>query len=145
MPRGCTCPKDGSSLCERCAALVGRAGLALPLAVQQPSKKGQALLCTSAYDSTLEEEYAAFLELLKRAHDIWDYWYKPWKFLLAKQTTYEPDFLVQRPNGFLEVHEVKGYWREDAKLKWKITMDRYPFFTYVVIQKINGEWKEERL
>ena len=32
-----------------------------------------------------------------------------------------------------EIHEVKGYWTKEAKVKWKIVVNRYPEYKFLVI------------
>ena len=49
------------------------------------------------------------------------------KLRLADNTFYTPDFAVMRCSGQLEMHEVKGYWQDDARVKIKVAADAYPF------------------
>lgn len=77
------------------------------------------------------------------AGEILWYRFEPVKLRLADKTFYEPDFLVLRKNGQLEIHEVKGCWMEDARVKIKVAASQYPF-QFVAIQRVKGEWVEER-
>ncbi|HET6207019.1 MAG TPA: hypothetical protein VFD98_09425, partial [Terracidiphilus sp.] len=57
-----------------------------------------------------------------------------------------PDFAVMLVNGQLEMHEVKGFWQDDARAKIKIAADQYPFrFIAVTAQskKSGGGWAVE--
>lgn len=119
--------------------------LGLPKATTPPLLAGKGLLATPDYASKLEAEYATFLEGLKQGRLIWSWWYEALTFRLAPGCSYRPDFLVQMCDGFLEVHECKGFFREDAKVKWKVVAEKYPCFTFVLIQRIKGQWIEERL
>ena len=38
-----------------------------------------------------------------------------------RQTYYNPDYLVIYP-GHFEIHEVKGFWRDDARVKIKVCL-----------------------
>jgi len=68
------------------------------------------------------------------------------KLRLADNTFYSPDFLVLRADGLLEVHEVKGYWEDDARVKIKVAAAQFPFrFIAVtaIAKKHGGGWKVE--
>ena len=94
-----------------------------------------------------ESEYAEHLELLKRIGEIVWYRFEGMKFRLADNTFYTPDFSVMRSDGLLEMHEVKGYWMEDAKVKIKVAAEQYPMAFIAVRKKANkegGGWKIER-
>lgn len=55
-------------------------------------------------------------------------------FKLAPKTTYTPDFFVVKSDREIELHECKGgYTRDDARVKWKVAADMYPFFTWRMI------------
>ena len=49
-------------------------------------------------------------------------------------------------DGALEMHEVKGHWMEDARVKMKVAADMYPF-RFIAVQpiakKAGGGWKVE--
>lgn len=69
--------------------------------------------------------------------------YESLTFRLADRTTYTPDFLVLG-HEFLELHEVKGgFFRDDARAKWKISAELFPMFRWIWSQKKNGSWKSE--
>lgn len=74
-----------------------------------------------------EAAYADHLELRKHARDIAWYRFEGVKLRLADNTFYTPDFAVMRTDGHMEMHEVKGFWMDDAKVKIKIAADSYPF------------------
>lgn len=90
-----------------------------------------------------ESEYARYLELLKRAGEIAWYRFEGMKFRLADNTFYTPDFAVMRADGKLEMHEVKGFWRDDARVKIKVAADIYPV-EFLAVQREGTGWKIER-
>ena len=91
-----------------------------------------------------EVAYAAHLETLKRAGLVLWYRFEAVKLRLADNTFYTPDFAVMLPDGEIELHEVKGFWRDDARVKIKVAAEMYPF-QFVAVQKAKGgEWKIER-
>lgn len=74
-----------------------------------------------------EQARAIDLEAMKRAGLIVQWWYEKWTFNLADDLRYTPDFVIQKPDGSLEVEEVKGFWRDDARAKVKMFVALYPF------------------
>ena len=94
----------------------------------------------------LEAMYAAHLEALRRAGKIIFWRYESVKFRLADRTWYTPDFYVMRADGTLEVHETKGRWEDDARVKTKVTAEQFPELTLVAVQwdKDTKSWKFER-
>lgn len=101
---------------------------------QHPKARAKALR-TDGYASQLEADYAAVLELERRAGTIHAWMYQPLRLILADRCTYEPDFLVIHNSGELEFRETKGYFREDAKIKTKVAARTFPWFTFVVVQR----------
>lgn len=80
---------------------------------------------------------------MKRAGQILDYWFEGWKWRLrAKATWFTPDFVVQWPDGTLEVREIKGFMEGDAWLKLKLFAALYPIHVKV-IRRVKREWMEE--
>ena len=67
-----------------------------------------------------EMAYQGELELRRRVGEVAWYGLEVFKVRLAKDTFYTPDFMVMLADGRLEAHEVKGFWREDARAKIKI-------------------------
>lgn len=69
------------------------------------------------------------------------------KFRLADNTYYTPDFLVMRADRTLEVHEVKGFWTDDARVKIKVAAELFPIFKFVALKKKakkdGGGWSQE--
>jgi len=88
----------------------------------------------------LERRYA---ERLKADPEIWVFFFQALKFRMADNTWYTPDFVVILKTGVMEVHETKGYWEEDARVKWKTVADMYPF-PFVAITWEKKEWVFER-
>ncbi|QJQ93932.1 MULTISPECIES: DUF1064 domain-containing protein [Halomonadaceae] len=93
-----------------------------------------------------ETEYAATLEQLRFTGEVAWYRFEGLKLRLADNTFYSPDFAVMRSDGLMECHEVKGFWRDDARAKIKIAAELYPF-RFLAVQKqskkAGGGWKTE--
>ena len=93
-----------------------------------------------------EEAYAAELELQKISGEILWYKFEGIKLRLADNTFYTPDFVVLVYDGYLECHEVKGFWRDDARAKIKIAADLYPFKFIAakpIAKRCGGGWEIE--
>lgn len=74
-----------------------------------------------------EEGYGQHLELLKRAGEVLWYRFEGIKLRLADKTFYTPDYAVMTASGQMELHEVKGFWEDDARVKIKVAAEMYPF------------------
>jgi len=95
----------------------------------------------------LEQDYAAtVLEPMKQAGLIQGYEFERLKLRLADKTFYTPDFLVVRDECF-EIHEVKGHWEDDARVKIKVAAEMFPWFLFKAIRRApkreGGGWVEE--
>ena len=94
-----------------------------------------------------EEAYE--LEVLKPAmQDGSISWYRfeGIKLRLADNTFYTPDYCVMRSDGTMEMHEVKGFWQDDARVKIKVAADMYPLKFIAVkrqAKKNGGGWSIE--
>lgn len=94
----------------------------------------------------LESEYSLHL----RARGL-EHRYEWLKLSLGGGAWYTPDFVVYRfsedADGIIsahfEVHEVKGHWREAARLRIKVAADRNPWFRFVAVRREGSRWIEE--
>lgn len=74
-----------------------------------------------------EALYETMLEDMRVAGDVLWYRFEGVKLRLADNTFYTPDFAVMLGTGVMEMHEVKGFWQDDARVKIKVAADLYPF------------------
>ena len=81
-----------------------------------------------------ESEYAELLEELRLSGNVAWWKFEAIKLKLANNTTYTPDFFVMLSTGELQAHEIKGFWRDDARVKIKVAADIYPF-KFVAVRK----------
>lgn len=93
-----------------------------------------------------EQAYQDYLEQLKYTGEI--LWYKFEGIILriADGANFTPDFFVMKATGELEVHEVKGFWKEAARVRMKVAASDYPFRFIAAKQKANkfgGGWEFE--
>ena len=94
----------------------------------------------------LEKRYAAHLDVRKTVGEIVDWKFEPLKLKLARATFWTPDFMVKMPDGRIELHEAKGHWEDDArvKIKWA-AQDFGAWFQIVAARWDKGvkDWKFE--
>lgn len=89
-------------------------------------EKGELNKTEKAYEVHLQRQVLAGVV-------VW-YRFEPFRMVLAPKTTYTADFLVQLASGHLEVHEVKGFWTDDARVKIKVAAQLLPVFKFVAIK-----------
>lgn len=94
--------------------------------------------------SRMNRTEAAYGEyLLARMVDgdlVW-FEFSPMKFRLADRSWYTPDFIVMRPGGELEAHEVKGHMEDDAAVKLRVFARLYPMFRLFLVRRAKHTWK----
>ncbi len=92
----------------------------------------------AAYDKHLWEQRSAGAVLWHKFEAV--------KLRLADNTFYTCDFCVLSKDGVLEMHEVKGFWQDDARVKIKVAASLYPFRFVAVTaraKKRGGGWERE--
>jgi hypothetical protein len=90
-----------------------------------------------------EAAYGRQLEARKQAGEVAWYRFEGLKFRLADNTHYTPDFAVMLADGTMELHEVKGHWTDDARVKIKVAAEMYPF-QFQAIRLVSGKgWQRE--
>jgi hypothetical protein len=62
---------------------------------------------------------------------------------LADDTRYTPDFSHIAPDGRLVFYEVKGWFRDDAKVKIKVAARKFSEFDFVLVRKTKNGWTED--
>lgn len=89
----------------------------------------------------LESRYAQHLGLLRLEGKVSAFLYEAVSLRLADRTTYNPDFLVILPDGSVEIHETKGFMRDDAAVKIKVAARMFPWFTFRLVRHTKGKWE----
>lgn len=98
---------------------------------------------TSSMNKT-EAAFAKHLENARITGKLIRWEFEGVKLRLAKKTFYTPDFLAVYPEVFT-FYEVKGWWRDDARVKIKVAAKLYPYFAFIAVQLKRGEWVYERI
>mgnify|MGYP003628927246 CR=1 FL=1 len=87
----------------------------------------------------LEARYAQKLDLMKKAGEILDWEYEPMGLRLGAKCFYHPDFFVVYEDHF-EIHETKGFMREDALVKLKASASKFHWFEFYLCRWIKKQW-----
>ena len=93
-----------------------------------------------------EQAYGLHLELQRQSGYVAWFKFEGVKLRLADNTFYSPDFAVMLTDGRMQMHEVKGFWQDDARVKIKVASDLYPFEFIAVkakAKKDGGGWEIE--
>lgn len=93
-----------------------------------------------------EAAYELHLRELMHAGEVLWYRFEGIKLRLADNTFYTPDFAVLMADMTLELHEVKGHWMDDARVKIKVAADQYPIKIIAIkakAKKDGGGWTVE--
>lgn len=93
-----------------------------------------------------EAAYESALKTMLVVGDIVWYKFEGLTFKLADNTRYTPDFAVMMADGQIALHEVKGFWRDDARVKIKVASEMFPFKFIAVkakTKKSGGGWEIE--
>ena len=98
---------------------------------------------TSGVMNKLELAYAGYLDQLLKVGEIHAFKCEGEKLKLADRTTYSPDFLVIMKDGGVELHETKGFWEDDARVKIKVAAEMFPYFIFRGITRKGGNWNKE--
>lgn len=92
----------------------------------------------------LEARYAQeVLEPWKNAGIVREYGYEDLRLRLADGAWYKPDFRATMHDGLTLVVEVKGFWREAARLRLKVAADRFRNFRFIAVRRVKREWLTE--
>ena len=98
--------------------------------IDKPKVTAKASADTSPkYKSKLERRFAE--EWLTPRQQTLRWAYEPEKFKLGTGAWYCPDFREILPDGEIIFYEVKGFWRDAAKVRIKVAASRHPYKFFV--------------
>ena len=82
---------------------------------------------------------AAFQLYLKARDDIVWIGFEAIKFMVGVKTCYyTPDFITINADGSVTAWEVKGFWRDDARVKIKAASNLYKWIRWIAVKKSKG-------
>jgi|SRR5579859_4491113 len=90
-----------------------------------------------------EAAYADHLEQLRQVGHIVTWLFEAITLKLGDDCRYTPDFLVIHADRTVELVEVKGFWRDDARVKIRVAAQRFPWFRFTGIRRERGAWHPE--
>lgn len=90
-----------------------------------------------------ETAYSEHLTALQHNGDVLWWKFEGIKLRLADNTFYTPDFAVLQWESHLEMHEIKGHWEDDARVKIKVAAALFPFHFIAVYRGKHGGWERE--
>lgn len=96
-----------------------------------------------------EKRYSEHLDQLIQSGSATWWAFEVIKVEIGSGSFYRPDFVVQLADGSVELHEVKGYMTEAARLRIKVAASRYPFVFKVIRElpkkhRVSGkQWEVE--
>ena len=106
--------------------------------------KGRGVIRKQGEMNKLEAAYAEHLRMRMRAGEVISFAFDALKLRLAEKTFYTPDFLVLTKDLTIEIHEVKGFWEDDSRVKIKVAAAQFPFVFRAVTKNKQG-WQFEEL
>lgn len=77
-----------------------------------------------------ELAYSQLLDQRISAREIINWRFQEITLRLGDDLRYTPDFMVRMPDRELHLHEVKGFMRDDARVKLYATAAQWPIFKF---------------
>ncbi len=115
---------------------------------KKPDAKKKPEALGEVFDSKLELEFAWELERRRLAGMIDEWLYHPLKFRIARNATYEPDFLTRSGSRFT-VYEVKGSWKahnaRDSRTRLQVAAYMYQWFNWQAVTRPKSDWCYETI
>ena len=108
--------------------------------------KARAILHEQKYASNLERDFALILAGWEADGVIRLFRYEPFRLRLADGAFYKPDFMaVSTFDNAITLYEVKGHWREAAKVRIKVAAELHHYFKFCIVMRSKGVWTYEAL
>jgi hypothetical protein len=119
-----------------------RAGPLVPSKPGDPEAAIKVDMSPSTDEQKLNKTERAYLALLRRQGHQW-VGVQNVTLKLGDDCRYTPDFTVINAEGKLLALEVKGFFRDDAKVKVKVAARLYPFIKFYVVRKEKDRFAHE--
>jgi hypothetical protein len=91
-----------------------------------------------------EAQFAEMLEDQRKAGELVWWAFEPFRIRLAEKAFYRPDFVAVDAQGKTHIYEVKGFFREAAKVRLKVAAEKLPYAFYIV-RKDKGDLRVTRI
>lgn len=96
----------------------------------------------STDESKLNKTEAAYLAFIKCLGFAW-IGVQNVTLKLADDTRYTCDFFVVDSKGHVQGREVKGFFRDDAKVKIKVAARMFPWIEFQIVTKTKTGWEHQ--
>jgi hypothetical protein len=154
-PRNQLGPEESRRLLETIVGKRSPSPAALEMAISTRPKAAGRTLAPRKMNGA-ERDYAARLELRKRAGEIADHRFEEITLRIGDDCRYTPDFGVMLPSGTLEFHEVKVEQKrkgkvvvgieEDARAKLLAAAAHHWWYVFrLAVRKLDGSWSVEEI
>lgn len=87
-----------------------------------------------------EAQFAQTLEVRKQAGELIWWAFEPIRIRLADGAFYRPDFVTVDRQGRTEIYEIKGHFREAARVRLRVAAEKLPYPFYLV-RESKGQFK----
>lgn len=92
----------------------------------------------------LEKKYALYLDECIKIGKVSDWKFEKITLHLGISLKYLPDFFIVTGDGYIEFHDTKGFWRDDARAKIKMAAEMFPCITFRAVKLIKDKgWEYE--
>lgn len=92
-----------------------------------------------------EKAMAAELSIEHAAGEIRWWGFESVKIRLADKTWHTPDFCIIHNDGSIEFRETKGHWEDDARVKFKIAAELFPWALFTAYKRVGSGWDFETM
>ena len=105
----------------------------------QPPEKAQIRATAQLEEDGMNKTERAYSLVLTHHPDVHKWYFESVNLRVGVgKSWYRCDFFVIKTDGKIEMHEVKGFWRDDALVKIRAAQLRYPEFKFIVVKKDKG-------
>jgi len=112
---------------------------AVEMVVERPKKARRGVM------NKTEAAFASYLERQKIAGDVIHYAFEQHKIMLANGAWYTVDFICVGADHRVTFYEIKGFWREAARVRIKVAAEKNRWAKFIVVTRVSGEWKFETI
>jgi len=90
-----------------------------------------------------EARFAQWLDIGIREGRFVSKFFEDFTLRIGNNCRYTPDFAVLCADSSFRFYEVKGFWRDDARVKIKVAATKFPMFAFFAVQWKSGGWEVE--
>ena len=90
-----------------------------------------------------EERFSFALDQGVKSGKYLQWFFEDITLRLGDNCRYTPDFAVLLSDMTFRFYEVKGFWRDDARVKIKVAASKYPFFEFRAVVWKKNTWEVE--